>query len=155
MVQTAIKTNVTLDSIHQLLTEGHAQEALSLVNRHNEKSDPWQNARGVCLLRLGQFEQAIKVFQRIVFPGESPCVPQDMPALYRANFATAMLLADRADGAIAIIEHLEDDGHPYVRAVRQAAQRWKQGLSLMQKLGLWVGWYPKRHIVLDFPPGDV
>lgn len=153
MVQTAIKTNVTLDRIRQLLAEGRAEDALVLINQRDDQSDLWQNARGVCLLRLGLYERAVQALRRIVFSDNAICVPEGIPALYRANFATALLLTHHMEGAIALIEHLEDDGHPYVRALRQAAQRWKQGLTLLQRMGLWAGWYPKKPVQLDFPPG--
>lgn len=155
MVQTAIKANVTIDRIRQLLADGHAQEALVLINERDDQSDIWQNARGVCLLRLGSYERAVQALRGIVFPGNAICVPEDVPALYRANFATALLLMQRTDGAIAIVEHLEDDGHPYVRDMRQAVQRWKESLTLLQRIGLWIGWYPQKPVQLDFPLGGL
>ncbi len=155
MVQPAIDTNITLDQIHQLLNKGHAADALAVINQNEDQSDLWQNARGVCLLRLGLYERAVEVYRRIVFPGNTICVPEGVPALYRANLATALLLTHCMDGAINLIEHLEDDGHPYVKALRQAAQKWKQNMRLLQKIGLWMGWYPKQPLQFDFLPGSL
>ena len=155
MVQTAMETNVTMDRVRRLLAEGHAQAALDLVNQRDDRSAPWQNVRGVCLLRLGFYERAVEALRRIVFPDNAICPPEDVPGLYRANFVTALLVTQHTDGAIPMAEHLEDDGDPYVRQVRQALDRWRRGLSVWQRIGVWVGWYPKKPVVLDFPLGGV
>jgi len=155
MTHSVLKANVTIDRIHDLLGEGRAEEALVLVNQHEEPSDLWQNAKGACLLRLGLYERALQVLRGIVFPGGSIFVPEDVPALYRANFATAMLLTDHMDGAIAIAEHLVSDGHPYVSQVLQAVQRWKKSLTFLQRAALALGWYPEKPVQMDFPLGGI
>ena len=117
MIHGTTNSPITMDRVRTLLDNGQAQEALALVNQRDDVSDVWQNVRAVCLLRMGSYERAMQVLRRIVFPGNAICVPEDVPALYRANFATAMLALHHTDSALAIMEHLGHDGHPYVEQV--------------------------------------
>lgn len=155
MIHGTMKSSTTIERVRELLDNGRAREALALVNQHEDASDVWQNVRGACLLRLGDYERAVQVLRPIVFPGNAICVPEGIPALYQANFATAMLALHRTDGAMAIVEHLGHDGHPYVEQIHQAMRRWKESLTILQKVGLALGWYPKKPVQVDFPLGGL
>ncbi|MBN1125497.1 MAG: tetratricopeptide repeat protein [Sedimentisphaerales bacterium] len=155
LVPGAAKGHFTLNHIRDLLKEGRVKDALDLINRHQESSDDWQNARGVCLLRLGLYKEALEVLRPIVFPDNSICMPEGVPALYRVNFATAMLLMHYMDGAMLIIKHFDQNGHPYVKQLHEAVTKWRQSLTSLQKMGLILGFWPKKAIQMDFPLGDI
>ena len=148
-------SQIGLERIATLLDQGRAEEALNLINHSNQHSPAWQNAKGVCLLRLGMFEAACTIFRSLVFPGNCISVPEDVPTLYRANFATAMLLTDHKDSALAVMEHMGTNGHPYVQQFRMEVNRWKQSLSLLERMGLAIGWYPKRSFHCECAPGGL
>jgi hypothetical protein len=155
MVTNTVTSQLSIERIAKLLDQGRAQEAYALIHHSNQSSPSWQNAKGVCLLRLGMFDAALAVFRGLVFPGNCISVPDDVPALYRANFATALLLTDHVDGALEILEHTISDGHPYVGQFLAAVDQWKKSLSLLERMGLAVGWYSKKPFHLEFPPGGL
>ncbi len=144
-----------MDRIRALLNEGRALEALNLINHVGQTSAQWQNARGVCLLRLGRTDEAVTVLRDVVFPDNCIFVPDDVPALYRANFATAMILVRNIEAAYHILEYMDVRGHPYAQQLATAFQRWNKTLSWIQRLLGSLGWYPDKSICLDFPPGAV
>jgi len=96
------------------------------------------------------------VFRDIVFPDGSVSVPEDVPPLYRANFATAMLLTNRIGAGMYVLEHMNpDEYHPYADRLLAAVRQWKNNLSLIERIGCAVGWYPKKPPTLDFPLGEM
>ena len=155
MESSEVKSQITIERISKLLDQGRAQEALDLIKQSNQNSPAWQNAKGVCLMRLGMIEAACAIFRNLVFPGNSISVPVDVPALYRANFATAMLLTHHSDGALEVLDHMPPDGHPYVEQLLVEVNQWKEHLSLLEKMGLAIGWYPKRPFHWAYPPGGL
>jgi hypothetical protein len=144
-----------IDRIRCLLDEGKPQQALDLVNRRDQDSAEWRNARGVCLLRLGKVDEAAGVLREVVFPDDSIAIPDDMPSLYRANFATAMLLKRNLVAGIPILRRLNGEPHPYIRQLSTALARWDKSLNFVQRLLGTVEWYPDKPFPLDFPPGAV
>lgn len=155
MVCRAMKSSLSMDHVRGLLAEGRAQEALELINHQCERSDMWQNARGVCLLRLGLYEQALKALLAVVFPGGAMYMPEGMSTLYLANLITALLLTHHSNEAMVLMEHMGSNGHPYVAQVRQAVERWKKSLTLFQRAGLAIGKCPEKPVQMDFLPGSV
>lgn len=144
-----------MDRIRALLNEGRALEALNLINHMGQTSPEWQNARGVCLLRLGRTNEAVTILRDVVFPDNRICVPDDVPVLYRANFATAMILLRNIEAAHHLLEHMDVRSHPYAEQLATAFQRWKKTLSWIQRLLGSLGWHAAKPICLDFPPGAV
>lgn len=149
------KLSVSIEGVRTLLEQGRPEEALELVNHSGQDSPPWQNARAVCLMRLGKAEEAIRTLRPIVFPNGDMYPPDDVPALYRANFVSAMLLKHRVETVMPLIERLKGESHPYVRQLLSAIHLWRNRLPLWQRT-LWVlGWYPSQSIPFDFRPGGL
>ncbi|MBN1359907.1 MAG: hypothetical protein JW993_04915 [Sedimentisphaerales bacterium] len=155
MATNTSKLSISIEGVRALLEQGRPEAALEMGNHSGQDSPPWQNARAVCLMRLGKAEEAIRVLRAIVFPGGSICPPDDVPALYRANFVSAMLLKHSVETVMPVIEHLKDESHPYVRQLLTAIRCWRKGLTLRERV-LWVlGWYPSGRIPFDFQPGGL
>ncbi len=155
MATNTAKASSSLEGVRSLLEQGRPEAALEMVNHSGQKSPPWQNARAVCLMRLGKAEEAIRVLRTIVFPAGSIYPPDDVPALYKANFVSAMLLIHSVETVMPVLEHLKDESHPYVRQLLTAVRYWHKGLTFREKL-LWaLGWYPCRPIPFDFQPGGL
>jgi len=155
MIKNEVISQISIETIAYLLDQGKAKEALNLINHVNQHSPAWENAKGVCLLRLGMFDVACAIFRNLVFPSNCISVPSDVPALYRANFATAMLLANHKDSALAVLENMDTNGHPYVTQFLTEVNRWKEGMSLLERMGLAIGWYSKRPFHCECPPGGI
>ncbi|HUW18606.1 MAG TPA: hypothetical protein VMW16_04825 [Sedimentisphaerales bacterium] len=154
MLSQKTKSTDMLGHIRTLLNEGRAQDALNYTNHLGQKSQVLENARGVCLLRLGKIDEAVSVLREVVFQGYV-CIPSDTPALFQANFATAMLMANYKDAAMAVINRLDDNQHPAVAKIKSAIAKWKKNLNFFERLLLGFGAYPKKPVAIDFPPGDI
>jgi hypothetical protein len=150
-------TNVStaLQHIRELLDHDRPGEALNFITHSGNKSLEMENARGVCLLRLGRFDEAISVLRDVTFQGEVG-VPGDAPALFQANFAVAMLRANYDKGAaLAISDRLSGDEHPEAARLKVAVRQWKESLGPLGRLGCRLGLFPAKPVPLDECAGAV
>jgi len=142
------------EQVRRLLEQGHPDRALDVID-HNDQNSTWmKNARAVCLLRLGKAQDAIRVLADITFQGNI-CIPSDTPAVYQTNFATALLIANNKEGAIDIIDRLHENHEPLVEKLANAVDKWRKGLTLVQKVLCKIGIFPGGRIQIDFCPGDL
>jgi tetratricopeptide (TPR) repeat protein len=144
----------TISRIRQLLKEGQTEEALLFLDRTGSENDMIHNARGVCLMRLGRNEEALKLLQKLAFNG-LPAIASERPAIIQANYATALLLSGDNGQAWDIIRRLDEGEHPYVTALKQVVQGAKRRLRLKDRLMWTLTVYPSRRLDLDFVPGGL
>ncbi|MDD5458448.1 MAG: hypothetical protein PHF37_03550 [Phycisphaerae bacterium] len=154
MLNSSTKSQSSIAHIRQLLNDGRPHDALKFINHLGLKSPIMENARAVCLMRMGKPEQAISVLRDIVFRGYV-CMPSDTPALYQANFAVAMLMVNQKDGAIPILTKLNVSECPQVAKLKDAVSEWMQSLNIFQKLLCRIGYYPAKKIKIEFPLGEI
>jgi len=152
--RTKTTSSGALDRVRDLLDQNRPEEALSLIDRHGQETPEARNARAVCLLRLGRVSDAISLLSEITFRGYLN-MPDDAPLLFQLNFATAMLMANLKDAAMAVMDRLEEETDPQAVQLREAIERWKRGLGLIGRLCCRLGYCPRRPIQLDFAPGRV
>ncbi len=143
-----------IDRVRELLEQDRPQEALDLIEHVGQNTPAMKNAQGVCLLRLGRIEDAISVLREIAFQGHI-CIPSDTPAIYKANFATAMLMANRKDGAIDLINELAAKHTPEAADLKAAIDRWVKSLPLVRRILFKIGIYPSSPMPIDFFPGNL
>lgn len=140
-----------LARVAHLLDEGKPDAALTLLPAGGS---PWlQNARGVCLMRLGRPAPALDALRPLVFDHTGLAVRRDADPLHQVNFATALLLDGNADGFWGVFRGVRDRTHPAVVRVEAAVWRWRSRLSFAQRLLVAFGGGPRP--TLDVPPGDV
>lgn len=138
-----------LSNAENLLRAGKPFEALASLP---PKGSDWVvNARGVCLLRLGRVFEAVETLKPLVYAPNSITPLRDAHPLFRANFATALLLDGNAEGFDGALGDIRDDSHPYVSRLRAAVRR-ARGPLWMRVLFLGLA---GKSIALDFPPGAV
>ncbi|MFH1716007.1 MAG: hypothetical protein ABIF19_01540 [Planctomycetota bacterium] len=142
------------DRVRELLEQDRPQDALNLIEHVGQNTPAMKNAQGVCLLRLGRIEDAICVLREIAFQGHV-CIPSDTPAVYQANFATAMLMANHKDGAIDLIKQLDAKRCPAVAELKAAIDRWEKSMPLVRRLLFKIGIYPSTPMPIDFVLGDL
>jgi hypothetical protein len=140
--------------VDELLREGQADKALDVLARAGVKS-PWvTNALGVCQLRLGSVKVAVDLFRGLVL-GAGLLLRKDVPAVFKTNYATALLLSGNVDGCLVALGEVGDEQSPTVQRLREAVRRWQQRLTIWQKLNWWMGGQPDCPVTLDFLPGDL
>jgi len=140
--------------IEDLLKTGQPKKALDVL-AGSKIDSPWStNATGVCLMRLGQVEQAVGVFRNLVL-SSGLFLRSEMPAAWKVNFATALLMTDNLTGSIQVLRDIKEEDHPSVQRLRNAIRQWEEELSLWEKLQWHLGGQPARRVKLNYPPGEL
>jgi hypothetical protein len=142
-----------LTEVERLLATGQLHEALTAAEEMG--GSPWaDNARAVCLMRLGRATQAAELLRPLVFDRTGFGLRPDADPLFQANYATALLLDGNADGFHGVLSDIRDRTHPAAAKLTAAVHRWKATLSWWERVRLLVG-APTRLPALDVPPGDL
>ncbi len=141
-----------LTRVDGFLRADHPREALALLPA---TGNLWvQNARGVCLLRLGRTSEAIKTLRDLVYgPGGLVARP-DVDPVFQANYATALLLDGNAEGFWGILGDIRDRSHPAVAELDEAVRQWKAGMTFWQRAASGLGIGGPR-FTLTIPPGHL
>lgn len=154
MLKTKTKSPTAVEHIRELLNQDHPNDALKFIEHLGQKTPLMENARGVCLMRLGKIEEAVSVLRDAAFQGYI-CMPSDTPVLYQINFATAMLLSKHNDSAFDILNKLDEKIHPEILKLKEAIRRWVKSLNFIEKCCYCIGLYPNKPVTIDFPPGEI
>jgi hypothetical protein len=142
-----------LAKVGKLLDDAQPARALELIARARLYS-PWvTNATAVCLLRLGQAQRAVELLRGMVLGGI--VVRDDVPTVFKTNFATALLASGNLSGCLRVLTEIHAEQDPAVRRLRAAIRGWEGSLSTWEKVRWFLGGQPDRPVVLDFPPGDL
>lgn len=145
-----------LQQVQSLLESGQPQQALDRINAARAANDPaLKNARGVCLLRLGEPDRALQLYRGLVLQPQGILLRSDVPIVWKSNLATSLLLCGNVSGCVSLLNELRDEQHPALDQLRQAISSWQAGLSLWQKLGWKLGLAPACPVPLNFPPGGL
>lgn len=154
MPKTKTKSPTVIERVRELLNQNRPDDALKFIEHLGQKTPVMENARGVCLMRLGKIDEAVSVLRDIAFQGYI-CIPTDTPVLYQINFATAMLLSNHNDGALDILNKLDEKVHPEVSKLKEAIRRWVKSLNFIEKCAYYIGLYPNKRVTIYFPPGEI
>ncbi len=147
--------NDLLSVVAELLQNRHEQEALDKLRR-SKAGSPWlRNALAVCQLRLGQPHPAIELLRGLVLDPNGINLRSDVPATFKTNFATALLMNHNLSGCLSALNSIDDQNHPAVHRLQSAIQTWRKSLSWWQRWNLILGSEPTTPVPLDFPPGDL
>ena len=142
-----------LSRVRHMLDNEQVENASAVLADSGQNSPAIENAKGVCLLRLGRLEAAMRIFRDLVFPGGAFSIPDDTPTLFRVNYVTALLLLDNLVVGIQLLREIPEKHHPLVQQLKAAVRRWKQSLPWWRRMLLPLGFYPDKPIRLDFLPG--
>jgi hypothetical protein len=139
--------------VRRLVETNRLDEALTLARSRHDA--PMKNAQGVCLMRKGFPAEAIRIYRTMVLDNTGLFLREQIPAVYKTNYALALLLSGHAAGGINILKELAGTDDPSVQKLRSIIDGWKSQLSFLERLGLMLGLEPKRPVLLDFPPGEL
>jgi hypothetical protein len=143
-----------LRQAQDLLDAGRGVDALTLLGR--AKSSPWvTNALGVCQLRLGNPAIAVSVFGGLVLAAGGVVIRQDVPAVFRANYAAALFADGNILGGCWALQGAGKEPHPGLDRLRNSLRHWKANLTLWQRIRWALGGQPDCPFVLDEPAGDL
>src|SRR5262249_50297263 len=75
---------------------------------------------------------------------------EDVPAVFKTNYATALLGADNLPGCLRVLEEIRDEEDAAVGRLRAAIGRWQNGRTFWQKLAGFLGGRQGGPPALDF-----
>ncbi|MCG3180050.1 MAG: hypothetical protein BIFFINMI_02404 [Phycisphaerae bacterium] len=137
-----------------LLERNHPEQALARLSKARGAEPAVENARGVCLMRLGRVDEALELYRRLLYPrGGLQIAPGASPKVL-ANFATALMLTGNLSGCVETLD-AADAADPAVVRVRQAVATWRKSLGVVRRLLAKLGLAPGRPTRLEFPPGAI
>lgn len=144
-----------LNKVLRLADAGDYQAALGLL-RDSNRQPLLRNARGVCLLRLGRIDDAVRVFRDLVLQPGCTWMRPELPVEFKLNFATALFLSGRPSGSLEMLAEIRDEQHPTVILLRAEIRKWESTLTWWQRLNWRIGRIdpPTPPAGLSFPPGD-
>jgi hypothetical protein len=143
-----------LGRAEEVLQQEGPREAFDVLA--GAETSPWvTNARGVCLLRLGEVQSALALFRRLAMAPRGFGLRHEAPTVFKTNYATAQLLAGNLTGCIVTLGQARDDGHPSVQRLRAAISHWRRSLSFREWGCSVLGGDVARPVQLHFPPGDL
>lgn len=142
-----------LAKVDEELQAGRAKQALEILRR-TDTTSPWvANALGVCQLRLGQAQAAVDTLRKLAV-ADHLNLRSDAPVVFKANFATALLLSGNLAGGVRTLKEIGADRHPAVERLQAALSQWQNSLSFWERFNWWLGGEPSRPVALD-SPGDL
>lgn len=145
-----------LNQVKKLLDENHPDEALRLLARSRDTAPLLQNARAVCLMRMDQADDALRLLTPLVFPRGGMAISHDVPLATKVNYITAMLLKGNLAGCSTVLGELRDEKSPAVERLRKALDDWKKSQGLGRRFLMLMGAYPfNARVPLTFLPGEI
>ncbi len=139
---------------YELAERGQLEEALAHLAQTKSKDDRIRNARGVCLMRLGRYDDAISLFRSLVMELGTPNLRQGIPTIFATNFALALLLSGRWSGCQEALGDIKDRHHSSVIHTKSIFDQWLSKLGWLEWLNWKLGSDPSMVVKLDFPPGE-
>jgi lipopolysaccharide biosynthesis regulator YciM len=146
----------TMQTIRQFVDAGNIDAALALLR--NPSRDPHlRNALGVCMMRRGNVDEAVRLYRDLVLEPGCTWMKRDQPIEFKLNFATALLLHGRPSGCLAMLSEANEDQHPGVMRLRSAVKAWEATLGWWE----WLNWKTgridphNRPVPIDFALGEI
>lgn len=115
-----------------------------------------RNALGVCLMRMGDADQAVDVYRSFVLVPGTVIERPEVSNSAKRNFATALLMKGLPSGTQNVLSEIHDPDHPVAVRLKSAIRQWEKTLPWLR----WLDWKtsriepPQCKVVLDFEPGE-
>jgi hypothetical protein len=144
----------SLRKVHQFIEDHQYELALAMTKGHEHSDVRLRNAKGVCLLRLGRFKEALHLFRSLTIDERTLTTKPKLPTEVITNFATVLLLQGHLGGCMERLHDVTDQHHPAVQRLFSAVAKWKAGLTFFQRI-YWRLTTAEPVLELDFEPGDL
>lgn len=121
------------------------------------RNDETLNRLGVCYLRLGKYDEAVKLYRQIALQAGGVCERTGLPELYARNFATALLLSGLPSGCLQVLRGLADQRHERVLALYAAVRAWERSLPFLKRWDWKLNSVDPANarVAIDFEPGEM
>ena len=152
----AVRSPLLAEMLREISNKQY-DKAIRLSNKQKGQDPDVVNALGVCLMRVGRYEDAVTLFRNLVLERDRTWMRKDRPLHYRTNFATALLLSGRPSGCLEMLHEMRTEAPPLASVLRSAIKRWESTLSFWS----WLDWKMSRiepkntRITLDVVPGEL
>ena len=150
-----MSTSPLLTQVRDLLDANQPEKALDLLRRSRDVSASVENARAVCLMRLGRSSEALNKLRPFVLQRTGIAVKTDASDTIKANFATALMLERNVSGCQGMLRAVAAQDHPEVRKDLAAIAKWKRELGIVSRLLNAIGIVSRKPVPLDCPPGMI
>ncbi len=149
------RADEVLQHVQQMATLQHYDKAIDLL-KSADRDPQLLNAQGVCLMRLGRFEEAMRLYYGLVLNPGCTWMRPDLPLVYKTNYATALVLGGHPSGCLEILAVLNAEQNPTVQRLRGAIKAWESQLTFWRKLNWRFGRIEpaNRPVTVDFEPGE-
>ncbi|MFC1634822.1 DUF4062 domain-containing protein [Planctomycetota bacterium] len=152
----SMESSALLNTARNLLSEQKPEEALAVLKTFQHLCPEVDNAKAVCLMRLGNADQARDILVRHTFDTNSFVFKPDTPIELKTNFVTTLILRGEVEGAQNYLDQIKEIDHPSVRKLVSALDKWKKSLTFLEKVKFnLTGNIPNKPITLDFLPGEL
>lgn len=147
--------DATMQRIVRFVEASNYEKALDLLNSA-ARSPEARNARGVCLLRLGRYQDAMRLYRDLVMAPGGTWLRGDVPLHQKFNYAVSLLLGGHPAGCLEVLADINEREHPMNLTIRAAIRKWEASLPFFARLNWKFGKIePANHPVrVDFLPGD-
>ncbi|MFG0332570.1 MAG: hypothetical protein ACF8TS_04325 [Maioricimonas sp. JB049] len=148
------RSDQRLQQIRDLLDRQQVKEALAVASGRGTDSPPFRNARAVCMMRLGDVQQALRILRSLAVTG-GITLRTDAPLEYQINFATALAMSGNAQGAVSILDSINREEDPRIRRLREAIAAWQKQLTFWKWIQWKGGMAVEQPVSFDFEPGEL
>ncbi len=154
------------DEIESFLSNGQPERALKKLRDIDDNSNQIQNAIGVCLLRIGEYQEALDIFLRLVKWDALGGFMKSCPLVYKKNFMCTVLCLGGHEAFVKAFlqlnsEQLADEGvrrleKDYLNWEKESERRYSK-LPLYKRFARSAGLLsqPVEAIPLSFTPGEL
>lgn len=150
------KVSDVLALAQKLLDAARPKDAVELIWKYGTSSAELSNAYGVALMRAGETAKAVELYRSLCLNESGLVMKGNLPTAFKANYATALLLANNVVGCVATLREIKEKDDPYLLKLHAAIDRWRRSLGWWQRLTFdWFSADLGRPVPLDFPPGEL
>ena len=146
-------TNERLVQAKALLDRRKPQEALDVLEGSDDSGHLVSNARGVCFIRLEQYQEAIDLYRKLVLSPDSVLLRSDVPDEFKVNYAIALALSGNMVGCKSILREMPQDCDP-AEDFKRTIDEWEKSMSFWERTKYMMSG-SGRPIEFDSPPGYV
>lgn len=139
--------------VQHLLDDHEPEKALDLLLPGNRSDPRIRNARAVCLMQLGRYDEAMSEISPLVLGGSPLSCRADAPTVCRANFVAIIALRGDPFQALSLLHDIPEQAHPAVQQLRDGLRAWRRSVAFWRWPLMVLGVYPSTPLRLDFTPG--